>query len=297
MTESWALPGLSPQLDRMLTWRLLDMPLVCWRSFNQEYACAHHHPGIEFLYIHQGSGIFLSDCHSLPFTAPALVYFGSHIPHGIRVWGAYDRCCLCYVPEAIEAAFPSSHPHLPAQPVETMMVRVPARYQQRLLDIYTALAFEKEERTLFSYQIMALHLQELNLIFQRLQDTDELYNLETATGGDVTRLPGKERLAILFGLIEARMDQDLSADEIAATVHYSRSQLYRLIREVTGCSFTTYLKRRRIERAKQLLRVTNLPIAAVASRVGMPQLPQFYRAFREMTTTTPKDFRQAHTIT
>ena len=81
---------------------------------------------------------------------------------------------------------------------------------------------------------------------------------------------------------------------LARRYHTSSSYLSRLVRENTGHSLTELLWRRRMEKAAQLLRDTDMPILAVSQSVGYENSSYFYRLFQQRYGTPPKEYRRVH---
>jgi len=73
-----------------------------------------------------------------------------------------------------------------------------------------------------------------------------------------------------------------------------RSCLYRAFQSEFGCSPGDYLTRYRIQRARELLRHSALPIGAVAASVGFQDPLYYSRAFRRETGESPSAWRSAH---
>lgn len=64
------------------------------------------------------------------------------------------------------------------------------------------------------------------------------------------------------------------------------------IHKETGFTYKQLLCKRRMEKAAQLLRSTNMPIEQVVAHIGYSNSSYFYRAFKEMYGTSPKNFRE-----
>lgn len=79
---------------------------------------------------------------------------------------------------------------------------------------------------------------------------------------------------------------------LASRYHTSSSYLSRLVRESTGQSLTELLWRRRMEKAAQLLRDTDLSILAVSQSVGYENSSFFYRLFERRYGMPPKEYRR-----
>jgi len=89
------------------------------------------------------------------------------------------------------------------------------------------------------------------------------------------------------------LDEDLSLAQLAATGGLSPSQLVRTFRDATGQPPHRYLRGLRIEKARELLEQTELPVIEVGLRCGFEQASHFATAFRTATGLSPRAWRQA----
>jgi AraC family transcriptional regulator len=93
-------------------------------------------------------------------------------------------------------------------------------------------------------------------------------------------------------LIESRLDADLTLEELANEVGYSRSHFLRLFRATTGMTPHRYVLKRRIEQARRLLRDGDLSIAEVAYACGFSSQAHLTLAFRKECGMTPAEYRR-----
>lgn len=82
--------------------------------------------------------------------------------------------------------------------------------------------------------------------------------------------------------------------DLAATVHMSRSAFAAQFTALVGESPLRYLRRWRMQRAIDLLRHSNTPIAAVAGAVGYASEVAFSQAFKREAGLAPHMFRRQH---
>jgi transcriptional regulator GlxA family with amidase domain len=90
-------------------------------------------------------------------------------------------------------------------------------------------------------------------------------------------------------------DPVLTADDVARACLISRRTLYRLFEGAPG-GVGSMLREIRVEHAQALLRAgPSRPLGAIALACGFAGERQFYRAFRQVTGSTPGEFRAAGT--
>ena len=85
--------------------------------------------------------------------------------------------------------------------------------------------------------------------------------------------------------------EDLSLGQVAAAVHTSIFYFCKLFRKVTGTTFTEFVSRTRIEKAKNLLLNPNLRVSEIAYEVGFQSLTHFNRVFKKIVGESPTEYR------
>jgi transcriptional regulator GlxA family with amidase domain len=88
--------------------------------------------------------------------------------------------------------------------------------------------------------------------------------------------------------------QPLSLDEMATVACMSKYHFLRLFRATYGVTPMAYVSERRIERAQDLLRATNLTVTEVCFAVGFSSLGSFSSRFRELVGESPSDFQRRY---
>lgn len=83
---------------------------------------------------------------------------------------------------------------------------------------------------------------------------------------------------------------DLTA--LAAVAGMSKYHFQRLFTVTYGLSPAAHVTRRRVERAQDLLRATNLTVTEVCVAVGFSSLGSFSRRFSELVGETPSAFQR-----
>jgi AraC-like DNA-binding protein len=83
----------------------------------------------------------------------------------------------------------------------------------------------------------------------------------------------------------------VSLEEVAKAMHVSKFYFCKMFKKATGLTFTDYLGRVRIEKAKAFLLNPHLRISEIAYMVGFQSLTHFNRVFRNLTGESPSHFR------
>jgi AraC family transcriptional regulator len=102
----------------------------------------------------------------------------------------------------------------------------------------------------------------------------------------------RPKLFRIQDLIESRLEADLTLQELAAEIGYSRSHFLRMFRAATGLTPHRYVLQRRIERARRLLREADISIAEVAYSCGFSSQAHLTLAFRKESGLTPAEYRR-----
>lgn len=103
----------------------------------------------------------------------------------------------------------------------------------------------------------------------------------------------RERLRRVLDHIEAHLGDDLSLAELASVACLSPFHFSRCFKRSLGVGLRRYVARRRVERAHDMIRRTNQPLAAIAQALGFADQSHFTHAFRLETGATPASFRAA----
>lgn len=92
-------------------------------------------------------------------------------------------------------------------------------------------------------------------------------------------------------IIQARHAEDLSLGQVAQEVHVSPFYLCKLFRKATGMTFTEFVSRTRMEKAKAMLLNPNLRVSEIVYDVGFQSLTHFNRVFKRMMGESPTRYR------
>lgn len=92
--------------------------------------------------------------------------------------------------------------------------------------------------------------------------------------------------------IAYHVDEDLSIDKLAAKVYLSQGYLSYIFKKETGMNLSRYIKQCRMEKAKELLKTTNMKIVQICEKTGFSNVSYFCQSFREYCGVSPEKYRK-----
>lgn len=104
--------------------------------------------------------------------------------------------------------------------------------------------------------------------------------------------PHQERLRIARRLIDVRYHTPLTLEQISSEAGFSPYHFIRLFRATYRQTPHQYLMQQRIDRAKDLLRSTDMPIHEICYTVGFESLGSFSTLFRRIAGLSPGAYRK-----
>lgn len=93
--------------------------------------------------------------------------------------------------------------------------------------------------------------------------------------------------------LDCNFDRRVTLDELSLRFHCSTVTLTGQFRKAYGVTVLQYLNARRMSRAEEMLRRTDMSLSEIAERCGFSDAEYFSRVFRQAHGTGPLSFRRA----
>lgn len=131
--------------------------------------------------------------------------------------------------------------------------------------------------------------EDCELFLERIGRELELLAKEVSAGRDGR---DTEFVRELRAFLESHYGQEISLDDIAMRFSLTPAYCSALIKETSGSNFSTMLLEIRMEKARELLRETNLKIYEIAIQTGYGDVKYFNRVFKRENGVTPVEYRE-----
>lgn len=100
-----------------------------------------------------------------------------------------------------------------------------------------------------------------------------------------------QELGEVLTFIESHLNDNITIDDLAKIVHFHPNYFIKFFRDHLGCSPMQYINRLRLEKAKHLLKTTDLTVKEIADMIGFNDAGYFSKVFKRYTGFSPQEFR------
>ena len=150
-----------------------------------------------------------------------------------------------------------------------------------------------DEKKLSAIALSSYHLLDDKLSFEELcyECSQIIEKFIDSVYEERSNIKGARYLTLATKYIASNYENDITLEKTAREVNISASYLSHLFRSGLGTTFGEYVSKLRIEKAKELLSATELSVAEIAEKVGIPDANYFTRIFKKYVGISPNKFR------
>ena len=119
----------------------------------------------------------------------------------------------------------------------------------------------------------------------------EIMSMPTETESD-TYFTRSQIAIVKEALILSDLTRRITAKELANRFGISESSFKFYVKGILGDSYLNYFRKKRMEKAAELLESTNLKVIEIANTVGYENQGKFAKVFAEVYGVSPLEFRR-----
>ncbi len=102
----------------------------------------------------------------------------------------------------------------------------------------------------------------------------------------------EQRIAVVLEYIEQNLGREIKIEELAALWPLHPNYFIRFFKSQTGLPPMAYIANARLNKARGLLKDTDIPMNEIAAGVGISDYSYFSRQFKKATGYTPSQYRR-----
>ena len=98
----------------------------------------------------------------------------------------------------------------------------------------------------------------------------------------------------IIAYLKANATRAVTIDEVARSLSYTKSYLFRQFKKSTGDTIMSYFLKLKIDIAKKMLRAGNCSVSEIAAALAFDSPNYFSKAFKKVTGRTPMQYKTMH---
>lgn len=254
----------------------------------------HYHSSIELSLIESGSGVYTSGGRSYPIHPGSIFFFRPNEAHFVSDVdeGGMRFLNLHITPHYLYTSFPNA---TAAEYGKLLAANFPLA-SHRINDATgeegareIALLLHRTEAELAAkasdYLLLANnYISSMFILLARAYGTGD--------GAEANEMKNHRRIVAAIAYMDAHFASDITLEEIAAQVGYSRCYFSSVFRKCMGMSAWDYICLKRIEAASSLIKTTDKSILEIATECGFNNAVNFYKTFKRFTNLSPGALRK-----
>jgi len=258
-----------------------------WRNYQMPF---HSHIDIEIMYVIEGSCLIITDNEELILKKGDYILLDSEVPHRLIV----DEGRPCRMLN-VEFSFLEKDGYFPSIKQLVFENKILAKFlslkspylvlkdTNEIFYILKNLVFELDKRSQEKTMVQLL-LAQLLIQIARMAVAEHDKKIEQ---NQQNRYVKK-----VIAYLHENYDCDLKVNDIAKTVNLHPGYLQRIFKSQMNLTLIEYLMTLRMEKAKMLLKDTDIPIIEICNYVGVNSRQYFSLLFKKYTNKTPLEFRK-----
>ena len=198
--------------------------------------------------------------------------------------GNTEMMAVHFFPKVLKQIFENNPPKFLVDPENTITQQymTPINGNQVIVAYMQSILLLFKNPSLVDEEVLALKLKEIILILSKIDNSgvqEILKNLFNPT-------------SVAFKqTIEAHLFSQLSLDDLASLTNNSISSFQRQFKKIYNTTPAKYIKNKRLERAAELLKISDLSITEISDECVYSDIAHFSNSFKEKFNSTPSEYR------
>lgn len=258
----------------------------------------HHHGFIEIVYFKSGQGVHIINGKTYPIGNGNICIINTGVEHYYRINSNQKKeievTNIIFFPSLFNEQYHSDNfideiyeslMHQPA-PEHRTHIQISQDCNKDFYSLITLIQNELLSKEVGYLDIVKYCLH--SILIKIFRQSSEPNNISH------TLLKNVQIVEDAISFLEQNYKQTITLSDMAKEFNYSSVYFNTLFKHYTGTTFHKYLQKLRCEKAKEMLRKTDLTVAAICENVGYQDIKQFFILFKKIVGLTPSEYRKKH---
>ena len=271
-------------LDKEFPFQISEVEL---NQANSRPGTWHWHSYFEITWVLEGKGNYFVNGQEYTMEKDDIIIFNNVEPHGWKLLGGNMKLLvMIFSPEFVAekiSLFDAEYLKPFVERGSNFKNRV-GREEKVNEEIRISIReIYQERKEGYPLMIKANVLRILTMLIRAYQD-------ETKSGEMLKeKKNAMKRLEQAFTYINDHYCEKITLEEVAASVYMSSNYFSSYFRRVANISFSDYVTRLRVNRAREMLRENGANVTEIAMECGFNNISNFYRLYKKHMGKTPGD--------
>ena len=250
---------------------------------NDYLAKKHWHNEYEILYVMAGTTYVNVDGVNYEVISGETFFISPGAVHYYAEPSEFNKICVVRLTEEFLKCFSVEVKHVYTVFLSDVLhIRENPRISVIIEEIQTV--FEIEEEVFVESILIGKSLELLIYLYQ-----NQFLISERAS---VRRNNDSECMDKMIEYIREHLQDKITLSDVAVHLGFSESYCSKYIKKKTNMNFLEYLNNERIEKAKQMLRLSDAPVTEIAYITGFSSIQSFNRVFKSFCEVSPTEYRK-----
>lgn len=109
---------------------------------------------------------------------------------------------------------------------------------------------------------------------------------------EMVQLSGKQLIDSIESYIDDHINEEITIEKLCTEFNIKRTRLYNIMQQYTSGGIANFIKKKRLEKAKFLIRTTDMKIPEISDAIGFSDYNYFLRVFKKEFGISPKKYRK-----
>jgi len=236
----------------------------------------HWHEHHEFVYITNGTGVFIINGERLSVDVGDLIVAAPNTLHALLSERGVDYYCLLIRPDFFAG-----------DNIDTLSFKNCVKGDTAVGEMFVELEGE------YANEATASDIMKKSIVYKLAAYLARNHRRSHLSKEDIEwRSAALTRMRKVEDFVSQNYQNKISTAHLSKIFYMSESHFCRLFKKTVGISPIDYINEYRVGKAELLLQKTDLPIITIAAEVGFEDANYFSRVFRKIKKLSPSEYRR-----